>query len=504
MSEPNHDLQRDPEQKTLNDSTGQAKSTSRRTFLKSAMTAGAALAAAGQLGCAQQKEGVAAAPPAKPEEKEKEPKYVKGSKRPTSQTAYSKLRVAYIGTGGIGQSHLKYTAEAGVSCPCFCDVDTKQFEIADQYYPDAKRYQDYREMFDKEAKNIDAVMVGVPDHHHYPATMIAMQLGKHVYTQKPLTHTPWEARQLTEAAKKYKVVTQMGNQGHGMEGWRLVYEWIKSGAIGQVKEVHTWTDRPIWPQGMERAEGEDPVPPNLNWDVWLGPAPQRPYKGPAKGQDNGPYHRFNWRGWWDFGAGALGDMACHTMDSVFGALEPGYPTVIEPIAAMPITKDAFPKAAMIRWEFPAKGERAAFLAHWYDGGLKPKFPPELELGRNLPGTGNLYLGTKGAMLVSGDYSDSPRIIPESKMKEIGKPPQLLERSPGQIQEWLLACIGEKPADYARSNFAYAGPFTESILLGNIALRVGRRLEWNGAEMKFTNVPEANQYVTKEYRAGWKY
>jgi predicted dehydrogenase len=466
--------------------------TSRRTFIKGAIKAGAVLAAVTPLGCT----GPGRRRPTEPAAQgpgEKKPSAL----RPVTQTAYSHVRVAFIGTGGIGGYHLENAAELGLSCPCFCDVDTSHFAQAAELYPDARRYQDYREMFDKEHKNIDGVMIGIPDHQHYPATMIAMQLGKHVYTQKPLTHTPWEARQLAEAARKYKVATQMGIQGHAKEGWRLVYEWIHSGMLGHIQEVHTWTDRPIWPQGIGRPESEDAVPANLNWDVWLGPAPVRPYKKET-------YHPFNWRGWWDFGCGALGDMACHTMDGMFWALDPGYPTAIEPITATSLNDETFPKASMIKWEFPAQGDRPAFVAHWYDGGLMPTIPPELEFGRRLGTTGNLFLGTQAALLVQGDYGDSPRVIPEVKMQELGRPPQLLERSPGHVKEWVLAVAGEKPIDYPKANFDYAGPFTEVVLLGNVALRVGRRLEWDGPNLRFTNVPAANQYLTKEYRAGWKF
>ncbi|MFN0137713.1 MAG: Gfo/Idh/MocA family protein [Phycisphaerae bacterium] len=419
------------------------------------------------------------------------------SKPAESLPSYKNVRLAYIGTGGIGGHHFEETTKLGVSCLCFCDVDSTRFDNGFKHFPRAKAYQDYRAMFDNEHKNIDGVMIGTPDHHHFPATMIAMQLGKAVYTQKPLTHTPWEARKLLEASKKYKVVTQMGNQGHALEGWRLVYEWVRSGALGDIKEVHSWTDRPIWPQGMGRPEGSDDVPGSLNWDAWLGPAPERPYKAKV-------YHHFNWRGWWDFGAGALGDMACHTMDGIFWALDPGYPTSIEPIVSTPMNNESFPKAAAVKWTFAAKEGRPAFDCYWYDGGLMPKLPQDLEVGRKLPPTGNLFIGTKASMLVSGDYGESPRIIPEAKMKEIGKPKQLLERSPGHQREWLMAIAGEKPIDFPKSNFAYAAPFTESILLGNVALRVGRRLEYDGANMKVTNVAEANQFLTKEYRAGWKF
>lgn len=454
------------------------KRSTRRAFIRKAAQTGAFLAAAPYVVRGQSGEQAASAPASAP-------------------SKYSGLRVAFIGVGGIGGYHLHETGDLGVSCLCYCDVDTKNYKNAAEKYPNAKGYQDYREMFDKEAKNIDAVMVGTPDHHHFPATVIAMQLGKHVYTQKPLTHTPWEARKLLELSKKYKVATQMGNQGHALEGWRLLYEWIHGGALGDIKEVHTWTDRPIWPQGMERPKDEDPVPNTLNWDCWLGPAPSRPYAKDA-------YHQFRWRGWWDFGAGALGDMACHTMDGLFFALDPGYPTSIEPIASTPITNEAFPKSTIVKWAFPAKGDRPAFNAFWYDGGLRPQVPADMELGRKMGDTGNLFIGTKASILVQGDYGESPRIYPETKMKEIGKPKQMLDRSPGHVKEWVMACVGEKPLDFPKSNFAYSAPMSETILLGNIAVRMGRRLDWDGASFRFTNLNEANQFLTKEYRTGWKF
>ena len=460
-----------------------SKHTSRRDFLKGAVAAtGAGLVATSLTGCATPRRSSPFAKALHPG--------VHAQKR-------DKLRIAFIGTGGIGGWHLAQTLELGVTCPCFCDVDTERMAKAVEHYPDAKRYQDYRRMFDAEHKNFDAVMVGTPDHHHYPATMIAMQLGKHVYTQKPLTHTVWEARQLAEAARKYEVATQMGNQGHGGEGWRLVYEWVHSGAIGHVKEVHTWTDRPIWPQGMNRPEETATPPANLDWDVWLGPAPERPFADDV-------YHPFKWRGWWDFGAGALGDMACHTMDGLWAVLSPGSPTSVEPIASTPITDDAYPTASMLKWEYPARNGRPGFTSYWYDGSLHPPRPAELEMGRRMPGTGNLFVGTKASMLISGDYLNSPRIIPESRMKEIGKPKQMLERSPGHVEEWVMAAKGEKPLDFPKSNFAYAGPFTEAVLLGNVALRLGQRLEWDSRELRVTNVPEANAFISKEYRAGWKF
>jgi hypothetical protein len=464
--------------------------TSRRSFIKNALTAGIALAGSTHFGCAgpagrRKTEPQAAAPPARPK-----------LERPTEPTPYSGLRIAYVGTGGIGGHHLEETYKHGVQCPCFCDVDHNRMARFAEAFPEARPYQDYRELFDREHQNFDAVMIGVPDHHHYPATISAMQLGKHVYTQKPLTHTVWEARQLALAAQKYKVATQMGNQGHANEGKRLVYEFVNSGALGDILEVHTWTDRPIWPQGVDRPEGEDAVPANLDWDVWLGPAPLRPFKEKT-------YHPFNWRGWLDFGCGALGDMACHTMDCMFWALDPGHAIAVEPLALCPVNDETYPKASMIRWEFPPRGQRPGFAAYWYDGGLMPPLPVSLEFGRKLGQTGNIFLGTKASLLVQGDYGESVRVFPESKMQEIGKPPKLLERSPGHFIEWLGAAVGEKPLDFPKSNFAYAAPLTETVLLGNIALRLGRRLEWDGESLQFTNVPEANALVTKEYRDGWK-
>ena len=315
------------------------KHTTRRDFLKGAVAvAGAGLTASALTGCAASGRSSPFAKPLHPG---------------FSAQRKDKLRIAFIGTGGIGGWHLDQTLELGVTCPCFCDVDTERMAKAVEHYPNAKRYQDYRKMFDAEHKNFDAVMVGTPDHHHYPATMIAMQLGKHVYTQKPLTHTVWEARQLTEAARKYKVATQMGNQGHAGQGWRLVYEWVHSGALGDIREVHTWTDRPIWPQGMNRPEESEPPPGNLNWDAWLGPAPERPYAKDA-------YHPFRWRGWWDFGAGALGDMACHTMDGLWAVLSPGSPASVEPIAYTPITHEAYPTASLLKWSMrPGMAGRAS-------------------------------------------------------------------------------------------------------------------------------------------------
>ena len=427
------------------------------------------------------------------------PLYARGAKSEPGKTKSpnAKPSIAIIGLAGAGGMQAKKFVGYGAVCPCFTDVDTSKWGWVKKKFPDAKGYQDYRVMLDKHHKEIDGVTVGIPDHQHYPATMIALQLGKACYTQKPLTHTPWEARRLTEAWKKHKVPTQMGNQGHANEGWRLLYEWVHSGAIGDVTEVHTWTNRPVWPQGMKTPEGEDTIPDNMNWDLWIGPAPMRPFK-------NGVYHPFKWRGWWDFGCGTIGDMGCHTADGLYWVMDPDPPTAVEPVSSSGPCGDSFPKKAIVKWHFPAKGKKPAFVAFWYDGEQKPPRPEELDEKRKLPKTGNLFVGTKGKILCSGDYCGSARIIPESKMKEIGKPPKMLDRSPGHYKEWYLALTGEKPYDFPKSNFGYAGPMTEKILLGNIALRVGKRIEWDGPNLKITNIPDANKYVNKEYRKGWKF
>ena len=462
----------------------------RRNFLQGAAAASAAWLTLGASGCASgEKQGFRLF------DLRKEPAELPPPPKP--RDSYSDLRVAFIGAGGMGFTHVRDCAKLKVACPCFCDVDESKWAKARELYPDAKPYQDYRVMLEKEAQNLDGVFVATPDHHHYPATILAMQMGKHVYTQKPLTHTPWEARQLTEAAAKYNVVTQMGNQGHAGEGWRRVVSVIRAGILGDIKDVHTWTDRPIWPQGIPRPEGEDKVPANVNWDVWLGPAPVRPYKDKA-------YHTFNWRGWWDFGCGALGDMGCHTMDGIFWALEPGCPSSVEPVTASENNNDAFPHSSVIKWTFPRRGLRPGFTSYWYDGGLMPNIPPIMEMGRRIRGTGNLFLGTKAAMLVQGDYGESAVLIPETKRKEVGKLPQNLPSSPGHLEEWLMACVGDQPRDFPKSRFEYSGPLTETVLLGNVALRMNRRLEWDGRKFAFTNVPDANAMLTKEYREGWKF
>ncbi len=419
-------------------------------------------------------------------------------------SANNKLNIAGIGVGGQGSVDLQECESENIVA--LCDVDLVRAESALKRYPKARVYRDFRQMLDKEDKNIDAVVIATPDHIHAPAAIMAMKMGKHVYCEKPMAHTIFEARQMTEIAKETGVVTQMGNQGHAGKGLRLIYESIKSGAIGTVREVHVWTDRAgtperaWWPQGIERPKDSVPVPETLDWNLWLGPAPWRPYaKFPnAKGELVG-YCPFNWRGWWDFGCGALGDMAVHNADPAFFTLELDAPTAVE-AQTSGVNDETFPKWNIISYEFPAKGERPAVKLVWYDGGKLPPRPPELEPERRMESNGILFVGDKGKLL-GPSHAGAPRLIPESRMKDIGIPPQMLERSIGHHKEWIQACKDNNPKG-ALANFAYSGPFTESLLAGNLAVRLGRRIEWDAKNMRATNAPEADNYITKFYRAEW--
>ena len=428
------------------------------------------------------------------------------------------LNVAGVGVGGMGAVNIdtiagvvrdedgNITGMNGENIVALCDVDEDFAADIFNRYPKAKRYGDFRKMLDKQ-KDIDAVVVATPDHTHAVVAMAAMESGKHVYVQKPLTHTVYEARMLTEAAHKYKVATQMGNQGHSGEGVRLICEWIWDGAIGPMREVHGWTNRPIWPQGIVRPKDKPPVPKSIDWDLFLGPAPKRPYH-PA-------YHPRIWRGWRDFGCGALGDMACHVLDPVYWALELQHPISVEACAShwarrtegevwgrIDKVMDSYPRASIVHYEFAARDKMPPVKLSWYDGGLKPARPDALEAGRSLEQADSnvLIIGDKG-ILRYGQYGDSPRIIPEAKMEAYKRPPKTIPRiTRSHEQNWIDACKG---GEAASSNFAYAGPLTEMILLGNIALRYpGERLGWDGKNMKVTNLDEANQYVRSQYRPGW--
>ncbi|MEW6233917.1 MAG: Gfo/Idh/MocA family oxidoreductase [Candidatus Omnitrophota bacterium] len=420
-------------------------------------------------------------------------------KRMGYKSPNEKLNCAAIGAGGKGESDIGPCK--GENVVALCDPDWRQAARSFRNFPDAKKYKDFREMLDKE-KTLDAVTVSTPDNVHAVAAMACIKRGLHVYVQKPLTHDIYEARMLKEAARKYGVATQMGNQGHSEEGIRVCCELIWAGAIGNVREVHAWTNRPIWPQGIPNMLDAEPIPeddegkPSIDWDVWLGPAPYRPF--------NHAYAPFNWRGWYDFGCGALGDMACHILDAPNWALMlSGGPTSVECIKIEGRNKQTFPNKSIIKFEFPARGSMCALDLYWYDGGLLPPrpadIPEDVRLGEG--DNGSLFIGDKG-YLTTGTYAGGTRLLP----KELddawkGKAPKVLTRAPGNNhhQDWLRACKGGEPAG---SNFDYAAPYTEWILAGSISTRFEGKLEYNAEKMRFTNNKEANQYVKRQYRKGW--
>ncbi len=405
-----------------------------------------------------------------------------------------KLNIAGIGVGGQGGSDIRNMETENIVA--LCDVDWRHASGIFKRYPNAKKYRDYRKMLD-EQKDIDAVVVGTPDHLHAFASMYAIKLGKHVYCEKPLTHSVYEARKLAEAARERKVATQMGNQGQASEETRRLCEIVWDGAIGPVREAHIWTDRPsnglfneYWPQGVNRPKEEPPVPDTLDWDLWLGPAPFRPY--------NPVYLPFKWRGWWDFGTGALGDIGCHSFDPVFRALKLGHPTSVQ-ASSTRVNKETFPLGSMVRYQFRARGDMPPLTFTWYDGGIRPPRPEELPDGRELGPNGRMLVGDKGKLLNS-------RLLPETKFKDYQMPPRTIPRSIGHYKEWTEACKGGKPGG---SNFDWAGPLAEVVLLGNVALRSELReeltrmkLNWDPASMKITNLAEANAFLRREYRQGW--
>jgi predicted dehydrogenase len=417
-----------------------------------------------------------------------------------------KLNIAAVGVGGMGKNNVGRCEPENIVA--LCDVDFTLAEPVFAKYPNAKRYKDYRVMLD-EQPDIDAVIIATPDHSHAVIAMAAMERKKHVYVQKPLTHSVSEARLLTETARKYGVATQMGNQGHSGEGARILCEWVWAGAIGKIHEAHAFTNRPVWPSGIEvdRPTETPEVPPGLDWDLWLGPARARPY--------HPTYHPAKWRAWWDFGTGSLGDMGCHIVDPLFWALKLKYPVAVEANTSKywhaffepTVPKhEMFPRSTIVRFRFPARDKMPPVDVTWWDGGLMPPRPPGLELGRRMGNEdgGILLMGEKGTIM-AGCYGESPRLVPESAMKKYRKrPPKTLERIPlgtdGHEQDWIRACKGGKPAS---SNFEYSGPLSETVLMGNLAVRFpDRELLWDGAKMEVTNDADANAYVRREYREGW--
>lgn len=426
------------------------------------------------------------------------PRHVLGG--PGTTPPSEKLNIAGVGIGGMGQNNVRACESENIVA--LCDVDWTYSAEVFKRYPKARTWEDYRKMLD-EQKDIDAVIVATPDHTHAVVALAAMQRGKHVYVQKPLTRSVYEARMLTEAARKYKVATQMGNQGHSSEEIRMLCEWIWDGAIGDVHEVHCWTNRPVWPQGLDRPKDTPPVPEGLDWDLWVGPSPMRPY--------HPTYLPFNWRAWIDFGAGALGDMGCHVMDAAFWALKLKYPVSVEASHSYEVptmwtrfeNKETYPTAEVVHYQFPAREGMVPVKLHWYDGGILPQRPDDLEPGRKIPESGSIFVGTKGKIMC-GTYSENARIIPETKMRAYTRPPKRIpriENGPGgHEQDWIRACKGG-PA--ASANFDYSGPFTETVVMGNLAvLNPGKKLEWDGENMKVTNDEEANAYVRPAFRDGW--
>jgi predicted dehydrogenase len=420
--------------------------------------------------------------------------YVMRAQQGTSPS--DKLNIACVGVGGRGADAVK--GLTGENLVAFCDVDDARAAETFKAHPEVgpeRRFRDFRRMLDKMGSQIDAVTVSTPDHMHFPIAMAAISLGKHVFVEKPLTQTISEARGLAKAAREKKVATQMGNQGHAQDGCRQLKEWVMAGVLGNVTEVHSWTDRPIWPQGVNppnHTKAMPVVPDTLDWDLWLGVAAQREYD-PA-------YLPFTWRGYWDFGTGVMGDMACHVLDGAYYALNLGSPTRIEAVSAGQ-TAISPPTASMVTYHFPAREGMSKVKLVWYDGGLQPRLPEELEAARVLDLNGTLIIGTEATALADARY-ERVQIIPDAKMKALAPslPQKTIPRvEGGHFAEWVRACKGGTPAG---SNFDYASGLTEIPLLGNLAIRARRPIDWDGAAMKVTNDAEAHRMVTKEYRTGF--
>lgn len=410
------------------------------------------------------------------------------------------VNIAGIGVGGKGWEDVNKAKREG-NLVAICDADWGRAKQAMQSMDGVQKFKDFRVMFDTMGNDIDAVTVTTPDHNHAIIALTAMQLGKHVYCQKPLTYTISEARILTEAARKAGVVTQMGNQGHCYDGVRQLCEMVWNGDIGQVKEVHLWTDRPIWPQGIPAPTEAAEIPETLDWDVWQGPAPERAYSP--------KYLPFTWRGWKPYGCGALGDMACHIADPANWALkltETG-PSSVELVSIEGANADSFPIKSVIRYEFPARKGMDPVTVYWHDGGNLPPRPEGLAANEGLGDikggkNGSLFIGDKG-LLTCGTYSDDPRLLPAAKMTDYKAPAATLPRIPDQnpYKNWVDSI---KSGGKAESNFDYSGPFTEWVLLGNLALEFpDQKLEWDAKGMKVTNVPAANRFVSREARKGWE-
>ncbi|MDP7639429.1 MAG: Gfo/Idh/MocA family oxidoreductase [Candidatus Hydrogenedentes bacterium] len=419
-------------------------------------------------------------------------------------TSSDKLNIACIGVGGMGFNTLRAVMRENISF--LCDVDEKRAANAYDMFPKAKRYSDYRRMLDTEHKSIDAVAVTTPNHTHIPACVMAMKMGKHAFVEKPMGHNIHEVRVATDLAKESGLATQMGSAGHGGDNYHRVVELIRAGTIGEVKEVHIWQDntweplpRVVAPDGNLRAGDQrpqaQPVPKNMQWNLWLGPAPVRPY--------HSTYHPRHWRGWWDFGGGMLGDMGCHLLDLPFWALDLKYPLTAEAEGTRPVGLEVTPPWLVSRWTFGARGDMPPVELTWYDGNKRPDLPVEV----NSPewGEGIVFVGTEGMILSTFNKHE---LHPKKKFADLKYPAQTLTRR-GYHGAWIEACKSDDPAERTFAgnpslcSFDYAGPLAEMIVLGTLAYRVGQKLEWDPVNLKTTNSPEANLLIGRENRKGWE-
>jgi len=452
------------------------------------------------------------------------PRYVLGGKGFTAPS--DKLIIASVGAGGKGQSDIaNFYASGNAEIGYLCDVDMRSAAKTVAKFPKAKFYKDWREMLDKDHKNFDAVSVSIPDHNHAIVALSAMQMGKHVYVQKPLAHDVFEARALTHAAKKYNVVTQMGNQGSSNDGVRRLREWYDAGEIGDVHTVYCWTDRPVWPQGIPWPTTKADIPKELDWDLWLGTAPSKDYVNKLV--------PFNWRGWWDYGTGALGDMGCHIVEAPFRVLDLQYVKDVQSSVGTVYVDnfqkgyfpDSCPPSSHITLTFPKTAKtQGDVTVHWMDGGIQPERPVELgpneDFGDN--GNGMLFIGTKGKMMAS-TYSLNPQLLPTSRTAQ-SNVPQTIKRVPGgqegHYAQWVNAAIAGKPDDVS-SPFKLAGPLTEALLMANLSIRghdiqkqsadgkgfdypgQNIKLIWDNDAMRVTNFDDVNRFIKREYREGWK-
>jgi predicted dehydrogenase len=433
---------------------------SRRTFLKQSGLAGVGFWAAGSL-------TPSLAKPPGPNER---------------------INIAVIGAGGRGRANIQAVAKTE-NIVALCDVDDVRAAESYRQFPKVPVYHDFRAMLEKQ-KNIDAVIVATPDHLHAHASIMAMRLGKHCYTEKPLCHSVWECRQMKEVAQKHRVATQMGNQGTASNDLRRAVEIVRSGVLGDVREVHIWTNRPIWPQNLNRPKETPAVPKTLDWELWLGPAPHRPY--------HRAYVPHDWRGWWDLGTGALGDMGCHTINMPFMALRLGYPSAITAELDTPLNNETAPMGCRVTYEFPARGKLPAVRLYWYE-----RRQPDAKLlhGQKIANSGAVLVGTNGSLYSASDYGGNLRLLPERNFEKFKEPDPTLPRSPGHHREWLDAIRGGRPA---MSNFVdYAALLAEVVLLGNVAIRVGgKRVVWNAEKMQAVDLPAADAFIRREYRKGW--